>query len=459
MDRARRHPLSFCDAQASRWSEFSIRIEQGRLELAAASAGHGLAVRVLIDGAWGLGCTHWLSKRAAERCLQQALSCARQAGARADHALVWPSLQPVRADHAVPARRPTYRVPINAKIKKLMELHDAAKAAVGGHTNNVVVTYHDQRWEACLVNAVGSEVHTAGSSVLTTVTVTVEAAGHRQQGFNQAGGQGGVELLFDLDPQRFASDLANLALRKCRARAAPPGEWPVIMAPSFAGLFAHEVIGHGAEADAYHAGESILSGRLGDTLADSPVSMVDDPTCAAGFGHYAFDDEGQPAGRVLLLDHGRFLGLLHSLTTAAQMAAAPTGHARTGALGMRAIPRMSNTYFLPGSADLKQMLRGIDRGLYLADGWEGEVLLDRGIFQGRAANARLIEHGQLGETLRDTTVSGEVFQTLRRIDLVGDDLQLASPGYCSKSGQEVCTDGGGPHLRVQGLLVAGEDQP
>ena len=101
--------------------------------------------------------------------------------------------------------------------------------------------------------------------------------------------------------------------------------------------------------------------------------------------------------------------------------------------------------------------RPVDRGLYLADGWEGEVSLDRGIFQGRAANARLVEHGQVGETLRDTTVTGNVFETLRRIDLVGNDVRLTMPGHCEKSGQEVCTDGGGPHLRVQGLLVGGEE--
>jgi len=67
----------------------------------------------------------------------------------------------------------------------------------------------------------------------------------------------------------------------------------------------------------------------------------------------------------------------------------------------------------------------------------------------------MIEHGRLGEPLRDVSVSGLILETLKNIDMVGSDFQMIFPGTCGKNGQGAPTDCGGPHLRVSRMVVGG----
>ena len=111
-----------------------------------------------------------------------------------------------------------------------------------------------------------------------------------------------------------------------------------------------------------------------------------------------------------------------------------------------------------GKSSLEEMLTGIDRGIYLREGEWGYVFVEKGHFTCHASSAQMIEHGKLGEPLRDVTVSGPALETLKDIDMVGSDFELRLPGQCGKAGQGIPTDAGGPHVRVKRLTVGGEEK-
>ena len=101
------------------------------------------------------------------------------------------------------------------------------------------------------------------------------------------------------------------------------------------------------------------------------------------------------------------------------------------------------------------MLKGVERGIYLMDGHWGYVFVQKGQFICHAGQARMIEKGQLGEPLRDVSISSMTLDTLKHIDAVGDDFEMDMPGMCGKEGQSAPTDCGGPHVRVGDVVVGG----
>jgi TldD protein len=120
---------------------------------------------------------------------------------------------------------------------------------------------------------------------------------------------------------------------------------------------------------------------------------------------------------------------------------------------------MSNTFLEPGTDDVEEMVGGIERGLLLRHGASGYTMAERGDFTCRADRAIRIERGELGDPVRHVAVSGNVLETLGSIDRVSREFELCDPGYCTKDGQDVTVDNGGPYVRVPVILVGGAEEP
>jgi TldD protein len=117
---------------------------------------------------------------------------------------------------------------------------------------------------------------------------------------------------------------------------------------------------------------------------------------------------------------------------------------------------MSNSFLVPGESTFEELLQGIDRGIYLAQGHWGYVFVEKGLFTCHASEGRMIENGELGELLRDVSVSGLTLEVLRDIDAVASDFEMLMPGTCGKGGQGAPINAGGPHVRVRRLVVGGQ---
>ncbi|MHB8605949.1 MAG: TldD/PmbA family protein, partial [Thermoplasmatota archaeon] len=244
------------------------------------------------------------------------------------------------------------------------------------------------------------------------------------------------------------------AKRLLSASACPSGAMPVIADPDLTGVFAHEAIGHACEADLVIAGESLLAGRIGEPLGVEDLSIVDDGAVGGGFGSNPFDDEGTPASRKELVTGGVLTGYIHSLETAGKLGMRPNGGARAESGSSRPIVRMSNTLIEPGEWSFEEMVKGVKLGV-LANGTRGgQVDVAKGSFQFGAQEAWLIERGEVTKPLRDAALQGTILETLKKIDAIGRDARLASPGICGK-GQWVPVGDGGPHIRIQDAIVGG----
>jgi TldD protein len=237
---------------------------------------------------------------------------------------------------------------------------------------------------------------------------------------------------------------------------APAGTMTVVLGPGWPGVLLHEAVGHGLEGDFNRKGTSAFSGRIGQQVAARGVTVVDDGTLTARRGSLNVDDEGTPTGCTTLIEDGVLKGYLQDKLNARLMGVAPTGNGRRESFAHLTLPRMTNTYMLPGPHAHDEIIASVAKGIYCRHFGGGQVDITSGKFVFSASEAYLIENGRLTAPVKGATLIGNGPDVMTRISMVGNDLQLDDGvGTCGKEGQEVPVGVGQPTLRIDGITVGG----
>ena len=265
-----------------------------------------------------------------------------------------------------------------------------------------------------------------------------------------------TRLLRENGWQKFADEAVRQALVNLEAEDAPAGTMTVVLGPGWPGVLLHEAVGHGLEGDFNRKGTSAFSGRIGEQVASKGVTIVDDGTLAARRGSLTIDDEGTPAEMTVLIEDGKLRTYMQDKMNARLMNMAPTGNGRRESFAHLPMPRMTNTYMLPGAYEAEEIIRSVDKGLYAVNFSGGQVDITSGRFVFSASEAYLIENGKVTRPVRGATLIGNGPDAMTRVSMVGNDLKLDSGvGVCGKDGQSVPVGVGQPTLRLDELTVGG----
>lgn len=254
----------------------------------------------------------------------------------------------------------------------------------------------------------------------------------------------------------FFTSGALRAVELLGAQRVDAGEYTVILDPHLAGVFIHEAFGHLSEADHIHEDERARNVMTLGRVFGSPIlNVYDDGTIPGLRGTRRFDNEGVPTGRTDLIKEGILAGRLHSRETAAAMNESATGNSRAGGYSHAPIVRMTNTAIAPGKSTFAEMLSSIKNGLYVCGSHGGQTEFEQYSFS--AEYARVIRDGKLGDMVRDVTLAGNLFDTLKNIEAVGDDL-VWRKGFstCGKKGQRVPVGIGAPHIMIRNVIIGGK---
>ena len=134
----------------------------------------------------------------------------------------------------------------------------------------------------------------------------------------------------------------------------------------------------------------------------------------------------------------------------------PTGNGRRESFAHLPMPRMTNTYMLPGQSDPGEIISSVQRGLYAVNFGGGQVDITNGKFVFSASEAYLIENGKVTRPVKGATLIGSGPEVLTRVSMVGNDLKLdEGVGVCGKEGQSVPVGVGQPTLKIDGMTVGG----
>jgi len=289
------------------------------------------------------------------------------------------------------------------------------------------------------------------------VSVIAEEDGRREQGTSGGGGRQGLDYFLAEDRcEEYAREAVRMALTNLEAGPAPAGPMTVVLGPGWPGVLLHEAVGHGLEGDFNRKGTSAFAGRLGERVAAPGVTVVDDGTLPGRRGSLNMDDEGTPTADTRLIEQGILRGYMQDKLNARLMGLAPTGNGRRESYAHLPLPRMTNTYMLPGDRDPREIIASVDWGLYAVNFGGGQVDITSGKFVFSASTAYRIEKGRIGAPVRGATLIGNGPDVLTRVSLVGNDLELdPGIGTCGKEGQGVPVGVGQPTLRIDGLTVGG----
>ena len=278
----------------------------------------------------------------------------------------------------------------------------------------------------------------------------------RSMGYESKAGSYGFEH-YDLAlAEEYGRKAAEMAIRLLPAEDAPAGEFPIVIAPGQGGIFFHEAIGHSLEADGIRKKTSAFWDKQGQPIASPVVTLADDGTYKGSWGAVNIDDEGCVGHNTILIDKGVCSAFIQDKLNAQLMKMKPTGNGRRQSYQFYPIPRMTNTYLHAGESKPEDIVKSVDKGLFIGKIGGGNVSPTTGRFVFSVTEGYMIEGGKVTKPLKGIMLMGSGQEVLKNISMAGDDLLIIGGGGCGKDGQSKPVGFGNPTLKVDKITIGGK---
>jgi TldD protein len=431
----------------------SILFEEQAVKNAGGGIVQGVGIRVVAGDATGYAYTEDLTAEAMRQAADTAARIAT-AGKKAPPVTVATK----RGRDLYPVRIPAWETPAREKLE-IIRRADAAARAYDPAIQRVVVSMADEEKHVAIATSDGTFVEDFQPMIRMSVQALSERGDNRQTAVGGGGGRLGMEYFETHTPEELARETARQAILLQSAIDAPAGQFPVVLGRGDSGILLHEAVGHGLEADFNRKETSNYSGRVGKPVASTLVTVVDDGTVLNSRGTINVDDEGNLPKKNVLIEEGILQGYMQDRISAKHFGVEASGNGRRETFQHYPMPRMTNTYMLPGQDDPEEIIRSVDHGLYCLSYAGGQVNISNGDFVFSVTEAYMIEGGKLGAPVKNVTLIGNGPETLSKVTMVGSDFELSDGRWtCGKEGQSVPVGVGMPTVLVSGITVGGTRQ-
>ncbi|MEG1548075.1 MAG: TldD/PmbA family protein [Clostridia bacterium] len=425
-----------------------ITMEQGCVEDAAYKRACGAGVRVLLGSRCAYAYTADTSESAliaTARAAAAALSGARNANTE--------QFSSIRKMAKIP-QHPFSDVD-NAQRVALLKRADAATRAYSSEISQASVTYSDvdQRIMVCNSEGVWGEDRRPRARMF--IEAVAMAGGEAQTGYVGPGYGMGFEAFKLIDVEQKGISAAKIAVTMLHAPQCPAKHVPVVIDGGFGGVILHEACVHSLEATSVAKGNSEFCGKLGQRIASSIVTAIDDGTLPGEWGSIAIDDEGTPSQRNVLIENGILKSYLVDKLGARMMDHPLTGSSRRQGYEFAPTSRMTNTFFAPGMDDDEEMIRTMGEGLFAKKMGGGSVSPLTGEFNFSVSEGYWVKDGKIFCPVRGATLIGHGSEVLMKIERIGKRMWMEQ-GMCGSTSGSVPTNVGQPRIRVSGLTVGGK---
>ena len=447
---AQKFGAEYVEIRAQRLFKTMLTLKEDRVEAAKQGIENGAALRVLMNGAWGFASVGTLDTETLTNAVSDACKMAKAASSRLKTPIKLIETKAVEDKVLVKPRKDPAKIPIEDKINTTLTMSNTI-LGYDSRVKSCTIDYLDLTGTSYFINNEGTYIAQDKLYVWSRILATATEADIFTFSREEIGSTAGYEI-FDVEtPEIVGERVAKRAVEQLKAKPPKGGTFPVVLGPNVVGVFVHEAFGHLAEADLTLSG-SVLSDKLGKKIASDVVTFYDDGTIEGAFGSFKYDDEGVPAQKTILVKDGVVVGLMHNRETAHKFNTKLTGNARAEDFRFQPIIRMRNTFMEPKDHSFEELVEDIEFGYYLKSFRGGQANLD-GTFQVGVQEAYEIVNGEVGEPVRNASISGNTLETLLKVDAAGKDFELW-PGRCGK-GQTAFICDGGPHIRVKEVLVGG----
>ena len=447
---------SYVDIRYNEQHNEIITIENGNIREYSSSVRKGLGVRVIVDGYQGYASTSRLNPDSIKDTIKKAIEAARALRGKGEKVSLVEV--PIVKDKVVaPCKVDPLSIDPKDKVELLLlvnkvglEIQDVKSSLtrMGIQCDHRIFASSDGSRIEVLVNLVGiGQLSVAGE------------VGRLERVSDSRSNVAGYEFIESFNWEEFAKEISELASKASKAGLPPAGTYTAIIDPDVVGLLLHEAFGHASEGDLVEAGSSVLSEKIGRTVASEHVTIVDEGVVDGGY-FIPYDDEGVRKDKTVIVERGVLKSFLTSRHIASKLGMKATGNGRAQDYASVPIVRQTNYYMLPGDYSVEELIEDVKEGIYVTGKGVtgGEVNPGVGTFTFSVGVSWIIRNGERTEMVRGVTLSGLILDVLKSVDAVGKDLRIRTSvfGGCGKDHQTVKVGLGGPHIRVRKIIVGGK---
>ena len=408
--------IEAAEAYLSEKENFSAMRNNGALEDYQSNHTRGLGFRGLVNGRMGYASTEALDEESIGQLIRGVIESATLCESDDEQPLYQGGGQVPELELYQPELD---KVAPEAKLAKIEAMENACKAADSRYLNGynmVETTKHTVR----IANSFGMD------QTYTENFCNLYCNANVKEGDNvSTGGFVQISRDFDaLDPDRLARDSVDQAVKGLNAEAVASGKYHVVFwneaLVSLLGVFSTVF-----SAETEQMGLSLLSGKLGETIAAPCVTLVDDPLRPDCLGSRPFDDEGVPSHQHMLVENGVFRTFLHNLKTARKAGVESTGNGSKADYSSPVRVAPSNLYFEPGALSFDELLRQAGDGIVITEvsGLHAGANPVSGDFS-LLSKGYTIKDGKRDQPLERITVAGNFYELLKNIRAFASDLRF-----------------------------------
>ena len=371
-----------------------------------AEKNHELRVRAVVGKRTGVATTNRLDDQSLQRVAEQALEIARLTPENPEfHSL--PQPQPIIPAPGFSERTALYSPEARAKsVGIIVQLAKERGLESAG-------AFSTETSQVAVANSLGVFAYEPRTESECHAVVMSDAQG---SGFTQ-------RLVTDattIDFEAMAREAVEKAQRSRNPIDFPIGEYPVVLDTYATADMLQNLVFMGLSATAVQEERSFMNGQLGKQLASPLVTIYDDGHDSAGLPQ-AFDYEGMPKQRVMMFDRGIANAVVYDSFTAFREGKPDTGHALPAPNPWGPLPL--NTIMAAGDTSLEDLIRGIDRGIYITRfHYTNTVHPVKTLFTGMTRDGTfLIEHGELTSPVKNFRFTQSILGVLRDVQAIGNE--------------------------------------
>jgi PmbA protein len=433
---------SDAEAAVREGDEFSVTVRLGQVETLKDSGSRGLGLRVFLGKRSASSSTSDLTPEGIRQLVEGALALAKVTEEDPFSGMPESDAFGSIPDDLHLYDEDVYSLPGAERIEWARRAEAAALAADPRITNSDGGSFQAATGRKVLANSRGF----VGGYRSSYAGVSASPMAEDVDGSKQSDGWwSSARRLADLEsPEAIGKEAARRTLRRLGARRVATQRVPIVFAPEIAGSLLGSLF-EAASGDAIWRGASFLAGRLGDQIAASSLTIVDDntmllPNGMGGFGSSPFDGEGLPSKRTVVVENGVLRSYLLNTYTARKLSMKSTHNASRGLAGAPGIG-CGNFYIEPGSLTSDEIIASVPAGLYVTSLMGFGVNIVTGDYS-RGATGLWIENGQLTHAVEEVTIAGNLAEMLKNVTAIGSDLEFR--GAIAS-----------PTLRIDGMTIAG----
>lgn len=455
LDTLLQHQLDYADLYFQNSAHESWVMEDGIVKEGSYNIEQGVGVRAVSGEKTGFSYSDQLTKEAIQASAKTARTISK-IGNGTKQIQFTPTKAASRYDdvHPIQSQQNQWKV-------ELLKSLDSYIRKEAPEAENIIVSLSAVYEQVLIAASDGTWATDIRPLIRLNCSVILEKNGRRERGGAGAGGRMDYGYFLEIvDGQLRYEQLGDEAIRMAKTNLeavdAPAGTMPVVLGPGWPGVLLHEAVGHGLEGDFNRKGSSNYSGKIGQMVASELCTIVDDGTMANRRGSLTVDDEGVASQYNVLIENGKLKSYMQDKMNARLMGVAPTGNGRRESYAHLPMPRMTNTYMLPGQSKPEDIIASVDYGLYASNFAGGQVDITSGKFVFSASEAYLIEDGKITKPVKGATLIGNGPDAMGKVSMVGNDLDLdRGVGVCGKDGQSVPVGVGQPTLKLDSMTVGG----